>query len=231
LGYDYPQLAADIITNLPDDATPADARRALQNLDPLAQTAALATTTTSTGGGGTSGLINTTIEIPHAQILTLYSAGFTLVEPTETLDYTGLPTEIPVLIACTVIGISGGGAVYENAEGRHLVIMLSTGQDFYLGRSVRATRYQYMLADHIDSDYVGDARYDIQSLDQVMALPGAGQSMLSQFVFVETGTSNLSGSLQDNGLSLTIAPGGGNLTGGDPTNKLIVNLTYTVVTL
>jgi hypothetical protein len=45
MSQDFAQLAADVIANLPDGATPADARRALQTLAPIDQVAALATTT------------------------------------------------------------------------------------------------------------------------------------------------------------------------------------------
>lgn len=185
------------------------------------------------GGGG--GLIQKVITIPHAQILTLFSSGFTIVEPTEILNYEGLPTEIPIPISCNVIGISGGGAPYDNATAKYLMMTLSTGNDVRVGSSMGHVTFLNVGMD-INGDGVLDGITDVESLDLRMKLPGAGHSYLTgMFVFAETGIGQLDGNLQDNGLALTLGSVGsgfaGNVTGGDPSNKLLVHLTYCVVKL
>lgn len=185
------------------------------------------------GGGG--GLIHKVIEIPHAQILTLFSIGATLLEPTEILDYEGLPTEIPVPVSCYIIGISEGGAAYANTAGRYFKMTLSTGNDASLGTTVQQSYIQNVATD-VDNDGVVEDSFTMPIMQEFMKLPEEGHSYFSgMFVFAETGSSRLDGNLQDNGLLLTLGSieGGssGNVTGGDPSNKLLVHLTYFIAKL
>jgi hypothetical protein len=174
------------------------------------------------GGGGDFELVTKRVEIPHEAILTLYSDNYTLVEPTETLDYSGVPATLPVPVSCTVFGASGGGDPYNADASRRLLLFWSTGADKQIAHSVRWIAYD-----------LGESQ-TVYMLEPFMQLPAPGEtSLAATFQFYEPQTGNLDGNLQDNGLIVTLvtdeAPH--DPTGGDESNKLVVFLTYYVAEL
>jgi len=175
------------------------------------------------------------LTIPHSEILTLYSTPKVLVEPTEILDYEGLPTTIPWPIACTVVGISDGGSPYVLAgTSPHMCLLLSTGEDVIIARSRRVVKVGGILAD-TNSDLVPDVTQDAFIYEPYVWLPSGGQAgIAAQFnEFGEAIHANFKGNLQDNGIALTMGAetGSSNPTGGDASNRFEVFLTYITLEL
>lgn len=188
-------------------------------------------------GAGSGGVQAVHVTIPHAEILTLYSVPKVLVEPTEILDYDGLPATIPWPLACTVIGISGtGGSGYVLAGTYpNLSLKLSTGEDVRIAKSRRVVKVTRALIDTSGADLVADSAVDIWNPEPYVWLPSAGHTAVAaQFdLLVESLGVRLDGNLQDNGLviSLSAETGADDPTGGDASNRLEVFLTYTVLDL
>jgi hypothetical protein len=217
-----PDTAADAIAALGASPTADDVYHATIDFS-AREIAAAAVSGGGGGGGGGVGVESVHVTIPHAQILTLKTTPVTLVAATEVLNYDGVPATIPWPVACTVIGVSGGGAPYVLAgEFPALYIYLSTEWDMPVAVSSR------VLFQEIDG-------LPLFSHEPAVFLPKAGQfGFAAQFdLFSEALNADLTGVLNDNGLSLLLGAktGSANPTGGDASNRLEVYLSYVVLTL
>jgi len=173
--------------------------------------------------GGTGGLTTTTVVLTNAQILTLFSNPAVLVQPTETPNYSGLPTRIPVPVACTAVGVSAGTTAYGHSTARDLELFLSTGEDVLVGKSMRCAS--------VDINDIADNVTTLHYFEPHFKLPTDGRTTIAATFELYEPEGQLDGNLQDNGLVLSLRraiPSGdtGDLTGGTAGNKLLVTLTY-----
>jgi hypothetical protein len=172
------------------------------------------------GDSGGSNLINTTIEISNEQILTLWSIGTILVEPTETIDYIGKPTSLPIPIACHVIGISGGGDPYGNkTSGQALQLFWGSPQDWTVAVSTYPSQ-----------DPLEGGPPIVRGIETDFLLPDEGKTTFASITPI-VAIGDITDGLTDNALVLSSLNSLHDWTGGDPSNKLIVNLTYVRVPL
>ena len=168
------------------------------------------------GGATEQTVLSRTVTLTDAQIKALPSGPVILVAATETLGYSGTPSQLVIPLACLVVLDNSAGAYTNvNIPAR---LVLTIGSDW-------------------SSDYATATNsYDDQ--DMATPLTVAGDAWLAGFVAFEAknrGTilgGDLSGAIEDNAVGIALTNGAlGALTGGNAANTMKVTVLYTVVDL
>lgn len=153
------------------------------------------------------------VTLDNSQILTLPSSPVVVVPETETINYSGTFTKVPIIIRGAIHWVVREGTPYGNINVPNFGIFL--GND---ALGVGPVSYTYVTT-FFNTD-------DFQAL-----LPFGISSVCLNGLIPKMDPWQMKDSSHDNGLYLGIQFNVGNLTGGHATNKLRVSLVYQVYNL
>lgn len=154
-------------------------------------------------------IFSQTVELTDAQIKTLTTVPVVIVPATEVLNYSGLPTKLPLPLAFTVSLNTLAGA-YTNLDGAAFYV-LAIGSDWSLNG--------------MESD-----QNQMASLQNVIRIIGVANSFRRELLSDMIGPLAIqNGGLQDNALAIALHNASGEVTGGNPANSMKVTVLYTVL--
>lgn len=155
------------------------------------------------------GYFSVVVELNNAQILALPTAPFVLITETETLDYVGFPSSIPVLVQASVVLNNIAGA-YVGDPGAALVIGMGTD-------------WSTDLTQRSIPNGLTNAGLQVIPLCPRMQTSVSGDPETVDMFAVNT---NLNGQVKDNAIVLAASNSGVDFTGGHASNKMWVILAY-----
>lgn len=173
--------------------------------------ASVAATRAGAGGGGSSPILAATVTLTNAQIKALPTAPFALVPATATLNYSGVPATLPVVV-CAVAFLDSRAGGYTNLDAG-TTVSLAWGSD----QSINVAR----------ASTAGGTDALIQTVFTATTI-----RWLSFPITDRDAGSNINDGLQDNALVLAMNNVGlGALTGGDAANTMQVSFFYSPISL
>jgi len=162
------------------------------------------------------------ITLNNAQIKTVVTP-YVIIPATETLNYSGVPTQIPLPLS-VIIRIDNGAGGYINVDGAAQFV-IALGSDWSMNfMNVRAGGLDSASGCRI---YIPEYLYDYTN---GVPTPAEG---VSHFHNISTvGGLDFDGGLQDNALAIVLDNlSAGDLTGGDDANSLTVTVLYDIIDL
>jgi hypothetical protein len=163
----------------------------------------------SSDGSSVVTVFSKSITLTNAQIKTLPTVPQVIVPATEVLNYSGLPTRLPLPLFFSVTLNSLAGA-YTNV-GAAAYYVLAIGSDWSLDGLQADQNLMINLASAVRGIGAANSFHEVLN---------------SGFIAPLTMTN---GSLQDNALAIALSTDNGNLTGGNVANSMKVTVLYTII--
>lgn len=161
-------------------------------------------------GGTPVTVLSQSVTLTDAQIKTLPSAPVVIVPATQVLDYSGLPSQLPLPVAFSVVIDTIAGA-YTNVDGGAFYV-IAIGSDW----STNGMEADQNLMAGLQN-----------AVNQVGIANSFNNTLAGAFI---QPLNIRAGDILDNALAIALSNGGaGDLTGGNAANSMTVTVLYTIV--